>query len=1221
MAVTSIDIISLPDGVIYSEQETVRPVQTVAWAGGTGSFDVLHEWDTVSTFDSGDLVTDNNIGVTSVDQGIPPSDLGGEQVWFYQVTITDHGDEVDEIQRILHDHTGGTFTLSFDGQGPTGAINWDDDGTTINTELELLSNITAVTVVESATGDWLVTFTDPGAQDVAMMTADGTNLTGGTTIDVTEDTKGVAAGVDTEPSTGTHEITFILSRDTPHWFFLNKNIIPGFAIGEVDDVRETPHWLYLNKNIIPAFAVGEPDDARETAAWLYLNKNINTDQPCPFLDFINISIAKQGDSIILTGDSFGATPATWGGEVRIYDTPGFGGSFITLTSPSWSDNEIVSTVSTGATSGFVTVVHTTGTPTCPGSEQKFLTVIATEADPEAGWWVQGADFKNANVTNIDAQISKAAISPSLNAVGTGSISIAANDPALPQLLDPDSDTASFIRVYSDERYRYGFYGKTLAQSVDDDGAAVVTISGEGMEDLANRAFVRPHDQPTNPTVAPTWIYGSTDNFLGNPGFDEGANELKNVDAEDGNNDSDPPSPKNWNTRGDLQTFIAVFDSALARTGDWFFKVDAANNHRGMTQSIPVSGGKVYHVRAFVKDPTAGGQRVTLALGGDKKIAAIGVTYPNNFAFGGEILAELDNVASNGLGTPGGSTDGTWQQLDVEVKTASKQTSMTITVQDDHHRSGAPHIEFWVDDITVEGWGLGLDPWKAFQSSNHASNSHVLDPVGINGSDFKYKLNGLAKFAGIEQRVSVPKNTKFVITMQGIMFDTPAVDDTFCLEILEGNGSDIIDQLCKVPTTPGVWEQWSVELPEDNQIEEVIVRAVYGGPNNPSPFYMDSFAMPPGEPPSTPGKILNDLLADIQSRGTIDWVTTSFTDDLDSKGNAWASLLSMDIDPGESLLSVLDRFVALGYEWEIVPQGFAEGGDTGCELNVYNNQSFGSGVGFNQTTGTEGPILAVGTNAVVGGRINKRVFNQNTVFTLDQSGDWTVAESGDIVQDLINYGRIEGHIQASDGDLTTLNDFAQSRIREQEDGEFGIQMTFGRDDVIRPFLDFGIGDKVFVDTVPYGGKDIKRVRSIVADFQGEGSDVIYTVHFDRVIFEDEAAVIAAIAQLQERAPAENTGLGTGRSTSSAAGFVQTNITNIVEAAPHTHALDGGEITNTSAHGDVIGALPGPLSVASLLGNPLNDVDPSGQYVLVWDDNLAAWVPVSGPWANILMLGGM
>ncbi len=719
MGVSSILILSLPDAVDYPEQVSVRPTMEVSWVGDVGPYDVLHEWDTVDTFDSGDLVTDSNTGQTSPDTGVPPSDLGGAtSTWFYQVTVTDTDDS-------------GSLT------SPDRTIEFFDD-------------------VDPTQHKW--------------------------------------------------------------WHYLLANIIPGFGSGEVDDPLDTANYYH------------------------YLLANINTAQPCPFLEKVNVSIVSQGDSIILTGDSFGATPATWGGEVRIYDSPGFGGSFITLTSPSWSDTEIVSTVSTGATSGYVTMIHTTGTPTCPGSDQVFLTIIATEADPEAGWWVQGADFKNANVTNIDAQISKAAISPSLNAVGTGSISIAANDPALPQLLDPDSDTASFLRVYSDDRYRYGFYGKTLAQSVDDDGAAVVTISGEGMEDLANRAFVRPHDQPTNPSVAPTWIYGSTDNFLGNPGFDDGANELKNGGAEDGNNDSDPPTPQSWNARGDLETFTSINNSSNSLTGDWFFTVDADAAHRGMTQSIPVSGGKVYHVRAFVKEPGGVGLRITLALGGDKKIAAIGITYPNNFAFGGEILAELDNVARNpaGNGLPGGASDGTWQQLDVEVLTAPEQTSMTITIQDDHHKSGAPHQIFWVDDVAVDGWGLGLSPWKVFQTTNHKSgtssiDSHVLVAGGINGSDFRYKLNAEAKFAGIEQRVSVPKNTKFIITMQGIMFDAPAVDDTFSLEVLQSaEPRTIIDQDFKVPTKDE-WVQWSVTLPENNQHEEVIIRANYGGPNNPKPY--------------------------------------------------------------------------------------------------------------------------------------------------------------------------------------------------------------------------------------------------------------------------------------------------------------------------------------------------------------------------------------------------
>jgi len=43
---------------------------------------------------------------------------------YYKVTWTLTGD-IAEIQAVEHNHTGGTFTLSFSGQGPTGLLDWD----------------------------------------------------------------------------------------------------------------------------------------------------------------------------------------------------------------------------------------------------------------------------------------------------------------------------------------------------------------------------------------------------------------------------------------------------------------------------------------------------------------------------------------------------------------------------------------------------------------------------------------------------------------------------------------------------------------------------------------------------------------------------------------------------------------------------------------------------------------------------------------------------------------------------------------------------------------------------------------------------------------------------------------------------------------------------------------------------------------------------------------
>ncbi len=97
-----------------------------------------------------------------------------------------------EEQSISNDASVGTFTLSFDGEGPTGNIAFDAAASVIETELELLSNITDVSVTGSGTsGDpWVVTFLDPKPKDVELLTADDTNLGGGST-DIAEEVAGL----------------------------------------------------------------------------------------------------------------------------------------------------------------------------------------------------------------------------------------------------------------------------------------------------------------------------------------------------------------------------------------------------------------------------------------------------------------------------------------------------------------------------------------------------------------------------------------------------------------------------------------------------------------------------------------------------------------------------------------------------------------------------------------------------------------------------------------------------------------------------------------------------------------------------------------------------------------------------------------------------------------------------------------------------------------------
>ena len=68
-----------------------RPQGIVRWTGGVGPINVTHQWDTVNTFDSVDLITDVNTSVSSPDIGVPPSDMSAG-TWYYRAQVTDTND-------------------------------------------------------------------------------------------------------------------------------------------------------------------------------------------------------------------------------------------------------------------------------------------------------------------------------------------------------------------------------------------------------------------------------------------------------------------------------------------------------------------------------------------------------------------------------------------------------------------------------------------------------------------------------------------------------------------------------------------------------------------------------------------------------------------------------------------------------------------------------------------------------------------------------------------------------------------------------------------------------------------------------------------------------------------------------------------------------------------------------------------------------------------------
>jgi len=121
----------------------------------------------------------------------------------------------NEVQTITSTATGGTFTLTFDGQ-TTGNIAYNATGAAVQTALEGLANIGVgdVSVTGSSGGPWTVTFQgELRYRNVPMLIEDETNLTGGT-ITIVETTAGVESTQTSGTPATSPNITFLNPYDS-----------------------------------------------------------------------------------------------------------------------------------------------------------------------------------------------------------------------------------------------------------------------------------------------------------------------------------------------------------------------------------------------------------------------------------------------------------------------------------------------------------------------------------------------------------------------------------------------------------------------------------------------------------------------------------------------------------------------------------------------------------------------------------------------------------------------------------------------------------------------------------------------------------------------------------------------------------------------------------------------------------------------------------------------
>ena len=166
----------------------------------------------------------------------------------------------NELQRVYHDGTGGTFKLALDGE-PTAALNWDSNAAAVDAGLEATSTVNLVNVTGSGTAadPWFVEFVGTHAgTDVSQLTGDHSLLTGG----IVGSAPVLQPGIDADVAF--LSITHTAAGSGPNLW----NAADNWSLGRVPDTHDVVYLAEGDIDIL--FGLIQSSDAVPTlnaAAW------------------------------------------------------------------------------------------------------------------------------------------------------------------------------------------------------------------------------------------------------------------------------------------------------------------------------------------------------------------------------------------------------------------------------------------------------------------------------------------------------------------------------------------------------------------------------------------------------------------------------------------------------------------------------------------------------------------------------------------------------------------------------------------------------------------------------------------------------------------------------------------------------------------------------------------------------------------------------------------
>ncbi len=557
-------------------------------------------------------------------------------------------------------------------------------------------------------------------------------------------------------------------------------------------------------------------------------------------------------------------------------------------------------------------------------------------------------------------------------LGSGSFTVPPDFAGLDSICNPDTDTETFIRLKVDGAYtQFGFFARDRQENYDDSG--LVKISGPGPEEILNQAIAYAFDHPKFDlegnlfSQQPDWDYGSEENGVINPGFEDVPPYVSNKNFEEGTIVPWSPGP---------QTSISIVtDAGLAFDGVHSMKVQSTVQDGGATMTVPCYPNRIYDISLRVRTVSGTGTvELAASVPGDIKVPLFSPTDPDTIV--GELITgssarpvvgtvngELNIQYADGIDDPDDANftgiayvelevdvvaTTTYQQLRLLFWTGNGQTSIDISV-----RNRGSVFDFHADHFFIDGLGIGLDGWQVVGTGGKTHQAAMPDQAfaqsaagAIDTGSFGLELLTRKAGQGVQQlisgiipggtytmsaRIKITGNARFVLTDVLGNWLPGAFD-------LGGSGG-IFGPFSATFTLPD-------HLPGDgNQIrpdQAVILKIVYGddlAAGNTELWYVDNVKLVPGKPASTMGVILTDLFEDAAIDHIADGRTTiggaghlafldydfgAFGDSSLPSGSAWTTPAnpggkeSLTIKRGISYLQFFEQEVSrLGYEWRVL----------------------------------------------------------------------------------------------------------------------------------------------------------------------------------------------------------------------------------------------------------------------------------------------------------------